>query len=170
MKNKNEDSVGTPASTRRTEWQTSPELPQDVFAVLRKPERALNPVAVVATVDPDGTPHTAPFGSIRAITSRLLRLVSFRYHETYTNFSDNGKVMIAFVAPPDIAVSIRGKARVVREQMRTDEHYAIVEVTIEEVKNDMVQAVTIESGITISAREERKWWFDSILGELEEMG
>ena len=47
-------------------WLTSSELPHEVFEVLHKPNRALNPVAIMATVDPDGTPRTAPFGSLRA--------------------------------------------------------------------------------------------------------
>ena len=58
-----------------------------MFAVLHKPNRAINPVTVVATVDEDGTPRTAPFGSVRAVTPRLLRLISARYHDTYANLA-----------------------------------------------------------------------------------
>jgi hypothetical protein len=49
-------------------WLTAPELPQAVFEVWKKPDRALNPVAIVATTDTDGAPRTAPFGSLRAVT------------------------------------------------------------------------------------------------------
>ena len=100
-------------------WRTAIELPREVFEVWRKPERALDPVAVVATVNPDGTPRTAPFGSLRAVTPRLLRFITWHGHDTYANLCRDGRVMVALLAPPDIAVSVNGRARVVREQMNS---------------------------------------------------
>lgn len=150
-------------------WRRAAELPPEVFAVWRKPGRALNPVAIVATVDSDGTPRTAPYGSVRAVTPKLLRLISSRRHDTYTNLSNDGRVMVTLIAPPNLAVSVLGHARVVKEHMTTDEGYAIVDVDIEEVKNDMVRIIVMESAITISARNEYKDWFQAILSEMEEM-
>jgi hypothetical protein len=49
-------------------WRSETEFPPEVFEVWHKPGGAISPVAIVATVDPDGMPHTAPFGSLRAIT------------------------------------------------------------------------------------------------------
>jgi flavin reductase (DIM6/NTAB) family NADH-FMN oxidoreductase RutF len=157
------------AAERRGPWRTSSELPQEVFAVLRKPERAINPVAIVATVDEDGSPHTAPFGSVRAATPRLLRLTSWRGHGTYANLIRDGRVSVSVVAPPDVAVSVRGRARVAREQMVADEQYAMVEIDVEEVKNDMVRSVLIETALTVSPREQHVAWFEAVLGELEAM-
>ena len=108
-------------SPKKTYWPTAPELPEEVFAVLHKPDRAINPIAIVATVDEDGSPRTAPFGSVRAITPRLLRLTSWHGHDTYANLCRDGRVMIAVLAPPDISVSIRGRARVTKECLETDE-------------------------------------------------
>ncbi len=150
-------------------WRTAVELPREIFEVWRKPNRALDPVAVVATVDPDGTPRTAPFGSLRAITPRLLRLITWHGHDTYANLCRDERVMVALLAPPNIAASVRGRARVVREQMNTDAHYAVVDIDVEEVKNDMVRSVVIESGITLSPVDQYRSWFEASLGELEEM-
>jgi hypothetical protein len=153
-----------------TYWLVTSELPQEVFAVWRKPNGALNPVAIVATVDPDGAPRTAPFGSLRAITTKMLRLISSRYHDTYTNLSHDSRVMVALVAPPDMAVSVQGRARIIKERMKTDMRFAIVEIDIEEVKNDMVRSVVIESAITISAHTNgHKKWFQACFAEMEEM-
>ena len=154
---------------QRRYWHSASELPQEVFEVLHKPNRALNPVAIVATVDPDGTPRTAPFGSLRAVTSRLLRLVSWRGHDTYKNLCHDGRVMVSVLAPPNIAVSIRGSARVVRERMKASEDHAIVEIDVEEVKNDMVRGVVIDKTIMISIIEERRDWFQAVLGEMREI-
>jgi flavin reductase (DIM6/NTAB) family NADH-FMN oxidoreductase RutF len=149
-------------------WRRAAELPEEVFAILRKPNRAINPVAIASTVGEDGAPHTAPFGSLRAVTPKLLRLISARYHDTYKNMARDGRVMIAVVAAPDIAVSIRGRARVVREQMVASEESALVEIDVEEVKNDMVRSGLIESGIGFKPLAQLQEWFDSVIGEAED--
>jgi len=154
---------------QKRHWHTASELPQEVFEAWRKPNRAINPIAVVATVDPDGTPRTAPFGSLRAVTPRLLRLISWRGHDTYTNLCRDGRVTVTLITPPDMAVSVRGRARVVRKQMNADEHYAVVDIDVEEVKNDMVRTVVIESAITVSIPDEYKGWFEASLSEVDEM-
>lgn len=160
------EASGSPEKAR---WRSAPELPQEVFAVLRKPGGAINPCTIVATVDEDGTPRTAPFGSVRAVTPRLLRMISARYHDTYANLCRDGRVAVALAAPPDIAVSIRGRARVARERMNADEHSAILEIDVDEVKNDMVRSGAIDSAITFSPRDEIRGWFESIIGEMEEV-
>jgi len=150
-------------------WRTAPELPPEIFAVLQKPDGAIDPVTIVATVDADGMPRTAPFGSVRAVNPRLLRMISMRHHDTFINLCRDGRVAVAVVAPPNIAVSIRGRARVVRERMHVDENDAALEIDVEEVKNDMVRSGSIGSGISFTPRDEVKHWFDAALAELEAM-
>jgi hypothetical protein len=150
-------------------WRTATELPPEVFEVLRKPDRAIDPVTIVATVDVDGMPRTAPFGSVRAVNPRLLRMISMRYHDTFANLCRDGRVAVAVVAPPNIAVCIRGKARVARERMKMDENDAILEIEVEEVKNDMVRSGSIESCISFAPWDDVEQWFDAALAELEEM-
>jgi len=99
---------------RRAYWQTAPELPEEIFTLLHKRKVEVNPVAIVATVDADGMPRTAPFGSLRAVTPGRLQLISLRYHDTYANLARDGRVSVAVLAPPDVAVSIRGRARIVK--------------------------------------------------------
>jgi flavin reductase (DIM6/NTAB) family NADH-FMN oxidoreductase RutF len=160
------EAQGTP---RQAHWVTAPELPEEVLAAWRKPDLAISPVAIVATLDPGGTPRTAPFGSVRAVTPRLLRLCSFRGHDTYANLCRDGRVSVALISP-GVAVSVRGRARVVRERMEHDEQFAALEIDVEEVKNDGVYRIAIESGIGISARERYKPWYDGAMAELEALG
>lgn len=159
----------TPTYCRECYLKRKTELPKEVFAILRKPNGAVNPVAIVTTTSEDGSPHTAPFGSLRAVTPKLLRLVSWRGHDTYKNLCHDRRVMVAVLAPPNIAVSIYGYARVVRKQMRTDESHAIVAIDVKEVKNDMVRRVVIESPITISIPKEYSSWFKAVLNEAEDI-
>jgi hypothetical protein len=153
----------------RTHWSTAPELPPDVFAVLHKPDRAINPVTVVATVDPDGAPRTAPFGSLRAVTPRLLRLGCNRYHDTYANLCRDRRVMVALLAPPDVAVSVRGRARVVKDRMDVAEYLAVVEIDVEQVKNDMMRRGIIESAIGFIPPEDLRDYYVGAIAEIEDM-
>ena len=157
--------------TQRSEfWSTAPELSPEAFEAWHKSGGAISPAAIVTTVDPDGAPRTAPFGSVRAVTPRLLRLCALHYHDTYANLCRDGRVMVALVSPPDIAVSVRGRARLVKERMDHDEHFAILEIDVKEVKNDMAYGIVIDSAITISAREKHKPWYDAAMRELESVG
>jgi flavin reductase (DIM6/NTAB) family NADH-FMN oxidoreductase RutF len=157
----------TKVSPRKPYWLTAPELPPDVFAAWHKPEAAISPVAIVATVDADGAPRTAPFGSLRAITPRLLRLCTLNSHDTYANLCRDGRVMVALLSPPDVAVSVQGRARVVRAQMAHDEQFAALEIDVQEVKNDMVYRIVIESAVAIHAKEKYQSWYDGAMRELD---
>ncbi len=140
-------------------WRRSSELRDEVYSILQKLGGVLNPSSVVATVDEDGSPRTAPFGSLHALNPRVLRVVIHRRHDTLANISRDGRVMVCLVCAPDIAVSIKGKGRIVEEPWGFDERYAIVEIDVEEVKNDMPMGIGIESGITISATGPfQEWW------------
>jgi hypothetical protein len=149
-------------------WQSETELPPEVFEAWHKPNQVISPVAVVATVDPDGMPRTAPFGSLRAITPRLLRLFSWREHDTYANLCNDGRVSVALVSP-DVSVSVIGRARVVRERSHHDEQFAIVDIDVNEVKNDMAYRIVVESGIEIVAKERHQPWYSAVMAELDDI-
>jgi hypothetical protein len=150
-------------------WRRAQELPPYVFAALHKKDRAINPIAVVATVDADGAPRTAPFGSLRAVSPALLRLACAQYHDTYANLCRDGRVSVALLAPPDVAVSICGRARVVQERMDTGDHLAVVEIDVEEVKNDMMRRGAIESAASFAPPEELRAYYVGAIAEIEDM-
>lgn len=140
-------------------WRRSPELREDAFQIWQKHGGVMNPSSVIATIDEDGSPRTAPFGSLHALTPKLLRVVINKYHDTLANIARDGRVMVSLMCPTDIAVSVKGHARVVEETWSFDERYAIVEIDIEEVKNDLPARINVETGITISATGPfQEWW------------
>ncbi len=159
---------GNPGQARES-WRRAPELPPHVFEVLHKPNRAINPIAIVATVDPDGVPRTAPFGSLRAITPKLLRLACNRRHDTYANLCGDGWVSVALLSPPDIAVSIRGRARLVQDRMAIEEHLAVLEIDVKEVKNDMMRRGVIESAVGFAPPEDLRGYYVGAIAEIEDM-
>ncbi|MBN2230824.1 MAG: pyridoxamine 5'-phosphate oxidase family protein [Candidatus Thorarchaeota archaeon] len=143
-------------------WRRSPELLEDAFSAWKKADGALNPSSVVATTDEDGAPRVAPFGSMRAVTPKLLRFIAHRYHDTLANLKRDPRVMVAMICPPDLALSARGKARIIEEPFSLDNNYALIEIDIEEVKNDMPVKIGIDSGITISPSGPFVAWWNSL--------
>ena len=140
-------------------WRTSPTLREDVYDALKKPDGLMNPSTVVATIDEDGSPRTAPFGSLHALSPNLLTFIINRRHQTLANIKRDGRVMVCVVCAPGIAVSIKGTTRIVADPWEFDERYAVAEIDIEEVKNDMPMAIRIESGIEISGVGPfAEWW------------
>jgi len=151
-------------------WNTTTKLPADVFKAWQKPNQAITPVGVLATVDQDGKPRTPPFGSLRSLTPRLLRLCSMHFHDTCANLIRNGRVSVSLMSPPNIAVNVRGRAKMVKEELDADKNFAIIEIDIESVKNDMAYRIVIDSGIEISAKVKFKAWYDDVMGEMEAVG
>jgi hypothetical protein len=151
------------------EWRSAPELPCDIFDALRKPGRAISPVAIVATVDEDGAPRTAPFGSLRAVSPKVLRVACGNYLSTCKNLRRDGEVSVAVLAPVDIAVSIRGRARVVKEQMEIARHLVLFEIDIHEVKNDMMRHGKIESCVDFTPPDDLKPFYVGAIAEMEDM-
>lgn len=149
-------------SEKQERWRRSPELREDAFRAWHKANGELNPSSVVATVDENGSPHIAPFGSMRAVNPRLMRFIAHRYHDTLANLKRDPRVMVAMVSAPDIAVSIKGKARIVEEPFAIDENYALIEIDIEEVKNDMPVRIGIETGIAISPSGPFVAWWEGL--------
>jgi hypothetical protein len=159
---------GDPGQPREY-WRRAPELPPDVFEVLNKPNGAINPIAIVATVDPDGMLRTVPFGSLRAITPRLLRLACNQRHDTYANLCGDGWVSVALLASPDIAVSIHGRARLVQDRMAIGEHLAVLEIDVPEVKNDMMRRGVIQSSVGFAPPEDLRGYYVGAIAEIEDM-
>jgi hypothetical protein len=147
-------------------WSTSPELPTEVFSAWQKSNGAISPVAIVATVDPDGAPRVAPYGSLRAVTPKRMRLCSLHGHNTYANLCRDGRVAVCLISP-DSSVSVLGHARVIQEEMELESNFAVLEIEIEEVKNDMTYRIKVESGINIHAKEEFISWYVDLMNELD---
>lgn len=129
------------------------ELPQNAYELLRT-----KPVdVVIATVDEDGFPRTAPYGLIRALDRKTLRVGIGPSKRTYANIVRNGKVMVCVLAEGNIALGIRGRARVIKERMESwNLHVAMIEINILEVKSDALTWVPITQGIQVQLSDDIK--------------
>jgi len=122
---------------------SSNELSQEVIDLINRQAT----IVVVATVDEDGSPRTAPFGWVYAKDGRTLRFSTSRGHDTYKNIVRDGRVMICLLEEGNTAISIKGDARVCKEQLSTREHCAMVELDIKSIKSDVTGVASVISGI-----------------------
>jgi uncharacterized pyridoxamine 5'-phosphate oxidase family protein len=85
------------------------ELPQNAYEL----SQTTSPNAVIATVDDDGFPRTAPFDLIYAPNPKTLYAGISPTNHIYQNIQRNGKVMVCVIDHSNIAFGIRGRARTV---------------------------------------------------------
>ncbi len=144
-----------------------PRLAARIGEVLQPPDL---PVVIVATVGADGGPHTAPFGSCLAVAAGRLRFGSSRAHDTYDNVRRDSRVAVVLCAPPDFAVSIHGRASVIADSMQTNPGSAVIEIEIDNVKDDWFPGVVLTTGLAIEPAPERRDYLARYLAEVQAAG
>ncbi|MBI3965932.1 MAG: pyridoxamine 5'-phosphate oxidase family protein [Chloroflexi bacterium] len=93
---------------------------------------------VLATVDANGWPDTAPFAWAVAKDTRTVRVAVNHQVATLENIRRNGRIRICLVGGGQ-TISIKGNGSVVKERMASVAlPTAMVEIAVEEVKNDAV--------------------------------
>jgi len=128
---------------------SSNELSQEVIDIINRQAT----IVVVATVDEDGSPRTAPFGWVYANDGRTLRFSTSRGHDTYKNIVRDGRVMVCLMEEGNTAISIKGNARVSKEQLNVLEHCAMVDLDIIGIKSDVTSVGSVISGIKCKINE-----------------
>ena len=95
-------------------------------------------IAIVATVDKDGIPNTAPFSWLAAVDSHTVRLGINEDVATLDNIRQNGHVSITMTAP-DLHITFKGTARVIKDSLpEAPIPTAVVEIAVEHVKDDAI--------------------------------
>lgn len=125
-------------------------LAPNLFDILAKRTTTV----VVATVDDDGWPHTAPYNQVIAVDPHRLRLAINRQDATFRSLRDYGLAMVEVLEEGDIAAGIKGRAHIFREQMECNCNLAVVEIEIEEVKRDNSAYYLVVQGVRTRHREE----------------
>lgn len=109
---------------------------------------------IIATIDQEYSPQTAPFHYVVVRDPKHLRVAIDRNHQTYLNILDNGLVALAVLDEGDIAVCIKGKAILIQENMDSDYNMAIAEIEISEIKKDNSPSHFVTQGIRIRHKNE----------------
>jgi uncharacterized pyridoxamine 5'-phosphate oxidase family protein len=141
----------------------SKELSDQVIDLLNREAT----IVIVSTVDEDGCPRTAPFGWVYAKDSKTILFSTSRGHDTYKNIVRDGRVMVCLLDEFNTAISIKGNARVCKEQLETISwNIAVVEIEITDVKNDVTRVASVVSGIKCEINERYVEMTDDVYAEM----
>ena len=123
--------------------------------------------AIISTVTEDGFPHAMPVHLMFAPDHSTIRLALMCVHKTVANIKNNSKAFITILEGPDIALGIKGSAKVIREPMNNSSAMCMVEFKVEEIKSDTTPTVIVVEGIrNVHRTEKTKPFFRGMFDEL----
>ena len=135
------------------------ELPPEAVEAL-----AGGRLVVVATVDEDGWPYTMVMNWAAARDARTVRLSLDQRTRTLANIRRNGRVMLEVMAD-GVIIGVRGRARIIQEEMaHAPIPSAMVEVTVELVKDDLI------AGVEFSGPSFRWGTLEQVMAPLDPLG
>ncbi|MGI6119873.1 MAG: pyridoxamine 5'-phosphate oxidase family protein [Desulfosporosinus sp.] len=138
-------------------------LPEEVVDLFKKELTTV----VLSTLTPEGFPHAMPVHLIFAPNDKTFRMALVKSHQTITNIKNNSKAFITVLDGPDIAMGIKGTARVVREPMEGNAAMCMVEFNIEQIKSDTTPTVIVTEGINKKHRTPKtEGFFRTMFDEL----
>jgi flavin reductase (DIM6/NTAB) family NADH-FMN oxidoreductase RutF len=139
-------------------------LPDNIYQYFRTETMT----GVVSTVDEDGFPRGAPMSLFYARDAKTLLMAAQNRSQTFINARREGKIALTFVGGGDVAFTIQGRTRMLKEKMDASEHMGVLVVDIDGVKSDTAVDAEVTEGIKIQFRSD-KWknFFDRVLNELQ---
>lgn len=138
-------------------------LPEEVVDLFKKELTTV----VLSTLTPEGFPHAMPVHLIYAPNDKTIRMAIVKSHQTIANIKNDSRAFITVLDGPDIAVGIKGTARVVRETMEGNAAMCMVEFNIEQIKSDTTPTLVVTEGIRKKHRSPKTaGFFRSMFDEL----
>jgi hypothetical protein len=120
------------------------EMPE---ALYRRLHHARELVAVVATAGDNG-PDTAPVSLVHLASPSRLLLGLARDRRTLANILSGSRLAVSVTLVPDVAVTVGGAARVVRDPMSASANVVAVEMAVDTVKDDRHPDAEITAGLS----------------------
>lgn len=138
-------------------------LPKEVVEVFNKELTTV----ILSTVTEEGAPHAMPVHLMVAPDDRTIRMALMKTHKTTENIKQNPKAFITVLEGSDIAIGIKGSAKVTREPMEGNSAMCMIEFKVEEIKSDTTPTVIVNSGVRSNHRTEKtKNFFREMFDEL----
>ena len=126
---------------------------------------------VLSTVTSEGYPHAMPVHLLCAPDEKTILISLVKNHQTTLNIKDNGKVMITVLEGEDIAVGIKGTAKITKEPMETNKAIVAIEIEVTEVKSDTTPTVIVTDSVSFKHRSEKTAaFFRTCFDELYNIG
>ena len=130
--------------------------------------RSIN--GVLATVDMEGNPNTAPVHLMWAVDANHLLLALANRHQSSENLKTQGRYSLSILEGDDQAFSIQGTAKLIRQPMEANPHMVLFQMKVNQVKADTAPTVRVVQGIITEKRNERtSEFFDKCFLEMKSM-
>jgi hypothetical protein len=113
------------------------------------PEWPGRTIAVLTTVDP--APHAIPVSAPVRAGERSVLLSLHRDRGSLARLRERPEVALTILTGGDIAITARGRARIVEEPMADAPDYAAVAIDVEDVDDHRQAAFVVEAGV------DRRW-------------
>lgn len=126
-------------------------LPQEIVDLFNKELTTV----IVSTVTDEGYPHAMPVHLLAAPDDKTIRMALVKAHQTTANIKNNGKAFITVLEGEDLAVGIKGTARVTREPMEGNGAMVMIEFKVEEIKSDTTPTVIVSDGVRTKHRSSK---------------
>lgn len=124
---------------------------------------------ILSTVTDEGFPHAMPVHLMAAPDNKTIKMALMKMHKTTENIKKNTRAFISVIEGPDIAISIKGSAKVIKEPMEGNSAMSMVEFIVEEVKSDTTPTVIVTEGIRSKHRTDKtKDFFRVMFDELNQ--
>ena len=138
-------------------------LPKEVVELFNKELTTV----ILSTVTEEGVPHAMPVHLMVAPDDKTIRLALMKAHKTTENTKLNSKAFITVLEGTDIAIGLKGSAKVTREPMEGNAAMCMVEFNVEEIKSDSTPTVIVRNGVRSEHRTEKtKNFFRVMFDEL----
>lgn len=142
-------------------------LSQNVLDLLNKESTTV----IVSTMSDDGYPHALPVHLIAAKDAKTIYLALMKDHKSVRNIRIKGKTFITILDGPDIALGIKGLAKVIKEPMKSNPSMIMMEFKVEEIKSDTTPSVIVLQGVNFVHRTNKtESFFRGIFDELKFSG
>lgn len=123
--------------------------------------------AIVSTVSEDGYPHAMPVHLLTALDDTTLRLALMKVHKTVDNLKRDNRMFITVLEGPDIAVGIKGTAKIIKDTMEGNSSMSMIQFSVEEIKSDTTPTVIVVQGIhTVHRTKKTEQFFNLMFEEL----
>jgi hypothetical protein len=117
--------------------------------------RSRNVNGVLATVDLEGNPNTAPIHLMWAPNAGSVSLALAARHQSTENLKTQGRYSLSIMEADDQAFSIQGIAKLVRQPMEANPHMVLFKLTVNLVKSDTAPTVKVVQAVKTEKRSEK---------------
>ena len=118
------------------------------------PEWPIRSIAVLATVDQELAPRAIPVSAPLRVGGNRIRLSLHRGRGSLARLRERPRVALTVLAAGDIALTARGRARVIQEAMAAAPDYAAVEIDVDDIDDHRQAEFVVEAGV------DRRWLND----------